>query len=60
MVTLARRAARIRFAPVAAAMFGFAAAILVAAMPKALFEGLIAASGLPGVFAPATPPLGLT
>lgn len=53
MVTLARRAARIPFAPAVAVLFGAVAAILVAAMPQGLFEQLVAATGV------ATPPLGL-
>ena len=59
MVTLARRAQRIPFAPVVAVLFGIAAAILVAAVPQWLFESGVVASGLPTVFAAAAPPLGL-
>lgn len=59
MVTLARRAARIPFAPVVAAMFGGAAAILVLAAPAHLLEGAIAATGLPSLVPMAAPPLGL-
>jgi hypothetical protein len=59
MVTLARRASRIPFAPVVAILFGIVAAILVAAVPQWLFERGVVASGLPGVLAAATPPLGL-
>jgi hypothetical protein len=59
MVTLARRAARIPFAPVVAILFGIVAAILVAAVPQWLFERGIVASGLPAVIAASAPPLGL-
>jgi hypothetical protein len=59
MVTLARRAQRIPFAPVVAVLFGIAAAILVAAVPQWMFESGVVASGLPSVLAAAAPPLGL-
>jgi hypothetical protein len=59
MVTLARRASRIPFAPVVAILFGIVAAILVAAVPQWLFERGVVASGLPHFIAAATPPLGL-
>jgi hypothetical protein len=59
MVTLARRASRIPFAPVVAILFGIVAAILVAATPQWLFERGVVSSGLPGILAAATPPLGL-
>ena len=59
MVTLARRAHRIPFAPVVAILFGVAAAILVAAVPQWMFEAGVVASGLPGMIAAAAPPLGL-
>jgi hypothetical protein len=59
MVTLARRAQRIPFAPVVAVLFGVAAAILVAAVPQWLFEKGVVASGLPTVLQAAAPPLGL-
>jgi hypothetical protein len=59
MVTLARRAQRIPFAPVVAVLFGVAAAVLVAAVPQWMFENGVVASGLPAVFAAAAPPLGL-
>jgi hypothetical protein len=59
MVTLARRASRIPFAPVVAILFGIVAAILMAAVPQWLFERGVVASGLPGVIAAAAPPLGL-
>jgi hypothetical protein len=59
MVTLARRAQRIPFAPVVAVLFGISAAILVAAVPQWMFEAGIVASGLPTVLAAAAPPLGL-
>lgn len=59
MVTLARRASRIPFAPVVAILFGIVAAILMAAVPQWLFERGVVASGLPGFVAVATPPLGL-
>jgi hypothetical protein len=59
MVTLARRAQRVPFAPVVAALFGVAAAILVSAVPQWMFETAVVASGLPTVLAAATPPLGL-
>ena len=59
MVTLARRAQRIPFAPVVAVLFGVAAAILVAAVPQWLFESGVVASGLPTVLEAAAPPLGL-
>ncbi|MFM9978717.1 MAG: hypothetical protein ACKVOP_11815 [Sphingomonadaceae bacterium] len=58
MVTLARRAARIPFAPVVAGMFGGVAAILVLGAPVAVLEAGVVATGLPTVFAPAAPPLG--
>ena len=59
MVTLARRAQRIPFAPVVALLFGVAAAILVAAVPQWMFEAGVVKSGLPTVLAAAAPPLGL-
>jgi hypothetical protein len=59
MVTLARRAHRIPFAPVVAVLFGIAAAILMAAVPVWLFEKAVVASGLPNLIAAAAPPLGL-
>ena len=59
MVTLARRAQRIPFAPVVAILFGIAAAVLVAAVPQWMFEAGVVASGLPTVLAAAAPPLGL-
>ena len=59
MVTLARRAQRIPFAPVVSVLFGLAAAILMAAVPQWLFERAVVASGLPQMIAAATPPLGL-
>jgi hypothetical protein len=59
MVTLARRAQRIPFAPVVAVLFGVAAAILVAAVPQWLFEKGVVTSGLPTVLDVASPPLGL-
>ncbi len=59
MVTLARRAERVPFAPVVAALFGTAAAVLVAAVPQRMFEASVVASGLPTVLAAAAPPLGL-
>lgn len=59
MVTLARRASRIPFAPVVAVLFGIVAAILMAAVPQWLFERGIVASGLPAIIAAAAPPLGL-
>jgi len=63
MVTLARqlerRASRIPFAPVVALMFGTAAAVLVAAVPVAMFERAVMASGLPALVDIAAPPLGL-
>jgi hypothetical protein len=59
MVTLARRAQRIPFAPVVAVLFGIAAAILVAAAPQWLFEKGVVASGLPTVLKAAAPPLGM-
>ena len=59
MVTLARRAQRIPFAPVVAVLFGTVAAILVAALPQWMFESAVVASGLPTVLAAAAPPLGL-
>jgi len=58
MVTLARRAARVPFAPVVAAMFALVAAILVLAAPVAVLESGVVASGLPGLLPPAAPPLG--
>jgi hypothetical protein len=59
MVTLARAAQRIPFAPVVAVIFGIAAAVLVAAMPQWLFESGVVASGLPTVIDAAAPPLGM-
>lgn len=59
MIKLARRASRIPFAPVVAILFGVVAAILMAAVPQWLFERGVVASGLPGIIAAATPPLGL-
>jgi hypothetical protein len=59
MVTLARRAHRIPFAPVVAVLFGVVAAILMAAVPVWLFEKGVIASGLPDLIAAAAPPLGL-
>lgn len=59
MVTLARRAHRIPFAPVVALLFGIVSAILVAAVPQWMFEAAVVASGLPTVLAAASPPLGL-
>jgi hypothetical protein len=59
MVTLARRAQRIPFAPVVAVLFGVVAAILMAAVPVWLFEKGVVASGLPEIIAAAAPPLGL-
>jgi hypothetical protein len=59
MVTLARRAHRIPFAPVVAVLFGVAAAVLVAAVPQWMFEAGVVASGLPTVIAAAAPPLGM-
>lgn len=59
MVTLARRAHRIPFAPVVALLFGVVSAILVAAVPQWMFEAGVVASGLPTVLAAASPPLGL-
>ncbi len=59
MVTLARRARHIPFAPVVAVLFGVVAAILVAAVPQWLFERAVVASGLPTIVAAAAPPLGL-
>jgi hypothetical protein len=59
MVTLARRAHRIPFAPVVAVLFGVVAAILMAAVPVWLFEKGVVASGLPDLIAAAAPPLGL-
>lgn len=59
MVTLARRASRIPFAPVVAVLFGVVAGVLTAATPQWLFERGIVASGLPALIAAASPPLGL-
>lgn len=59
MVTLARRANRVPFAPVVAVLFGVVAAILMAAVPQAMFERLVVASGLPTLIAAAAPPLGM-
>jgi hypothetical protein len=59
MVTLARRAQRIPFAPVVAVLFGGAAAVLVGAVPQWMFESAVVASGLPTVIAAAAPPLGM-
>jgi hypothetical protein len=59
MVTLARRAQRIPFAPVVAVLFGVAAAILMAAVPQWLFEKAVVATGLPDLIEAAAPPLGL-
>lgn len=59
MVTITRRVARLSLAPVAAAMFGVAAAILVAAVPVSMFESAVMATGLPQALSIAEPPLGL-
>jgi hypothetical protein len=59
MVTLARRAQHIPFAPVVAVLFGGAAAVLVGAVPQWMFESAVVASRLPTVLAAAAPPLGL-
>ena len=59
MVTLARRAQHIPFAPAVAGLFGVVAAILVAAVPQWLFESAVFASGLPSLLQAAAPPLGL-
>ncbi len=54
-----RRSARIPFAPVVALMFATAVAIVVAAVPIALFERAIMKTGLPALVSIAGPPLGL-
>jgi hypothetical protein len=59
MVTIKRRVARLALAPVAAIMFGVAAAILVAAIPVSMFESAVMATGLPQALSIAEPPLGL-
>ncbi len=59
MVTLKRRIDRLPFAPIAAIMFGAAAAALVAEAPVALLERGVIAIGLPQFLAIAEPPLGL-
>lgn len=59
MVTLARRAQHIPFAPVVAVVFGIVAAVLMAAVPVWLFERAVVASGLPNLIQAAAPPLGL-
>jgi hypothetical protein len=58
MVTIKRRVARLAVAPVAAALFGCAAAILVAAVPVSMFENAVMATGLPQALSIAEPPLG--
>jgi hypothetical protein len=58
MVTIKRRVARLAVAPVAAIMFGLAAAILVAAVPVSMFESAVMATGLPQALSIAEPPLG--
>ena len=50
---------RIPLAPVFAAMFGTAAAILVAATPAWLFEASVVSSGLDAIIDVARPPLGV-
>ncbi len=59
MVIRNRRLARIPFAPVAALMFGAAAAIIVAAAPVPVFERGVMATGIPQLLQIATPPLGM-
>lgn len=56
--SLARSLENVPFVPVAAALFGLVAGILVIATPGWLFERGVVASGLPGVIAAAAPPLG--
>ncbi len=51
---------RLPFAPIVAAVFGLVAAILTFATPLWLFERAVVATGLPGIFPPARPPLGDT
>ncbi len=60
MVMIKRRVSRLSLAPVTAVMFGVAAAILVAAVPIAMFESAVMATGLPQALSIAQPPLGLT
>jgi hypothetical protein len=59
MVTITRRVVRMPLAPVAAVMFGVAAAILVAAVPISMFESAVMSTGLPQALSIAEPPLGL-
>ena len=56
--SLARSLEKIPFVPVAAALFGMVAGILVLATPGWLFEHGVVASGLPDIIAAAAPPLG--
>lgn len=50
---------RVPIAPVIAAMFAIAAAVLVALTPQPVFERAVASSGLAAVMSIANPPLGL-
>jgi hypothetical protein len=55
-----KRLAKLPFAPIVAAMFGLAAAILVMATPIWLLESAVVRLGLPSVLPPTAPPLGGT
>ena len=60
MAKLIRKASRLPFAPVVAVMFGVAGAALALAMPSALFDHIVGASGLPHLLPAARAPFGLT
>ncbi len=55
-----KRLGKIRFAPVAAAVFALVTGILIFSTPTWLFERAIVASGLPALLPAAKPPLGDT
>ncbi len=59
MITIHQHLARMRFAPFAAAIFAVAAAILMAAVPTAMLETMVATTGLPHALNVAQPPLGI-
>ena len=60
MNRLLKNLAKVPFAPVAAAMFGITAFILIIMTPNWLLERVVVASGLPSLIAAAQPPLGQT
>ena len=59
MASIAKRVAKIPFAPVVALLFAAAIAILVAAAPQWRLEQAVAATGLDHVVSMAKPPLGM-